>query len=225
MKQLSHLLSASSAKQIFFWSCILTHVLCVYNWVVDSRFLTWALNFQASNCYLGEYYCDIGQWILVNGGVSFLFSLYLFSILVAGIYGLFSMSRWANGFLIFSFLLKCFFISQSYFLIGNYHHIVFFLHLAYFFAKNKVLGVWWILFCSYFFAGLLKLNFNWITGQDFIVDPWFAGPFLIPLCVAAVIMECFLIFFIWSKDKKKRIVLYVTPVSYTHLTLPTNDRV
>lgn len=102
-----------------------------------------------------------------------------------------------------SFFLKLLIYFSSYDFMGNYQymaHIVFFLFL---FAPTDLRLIRLAILLFYFGAGLIKLNWEWISGSALLIDTFIPQPWLTIGCIYVIILE---LVFVWFIDFKKHFI-------------------
>src|SRR5499426_2010967 len=129
--------------------------------------------------------------VLSAPGVALLLRAYFAAAIGAGI--LFASRRlvpWAYASLVAVSVLKLAIMLLDYRLRMNQHYMAFFATFAYLFvpAKRDVLRVLITLF--YFWAGTLKLNWEWISGAGLYRPMWpFSGVGVVVACVYVIVLE------------------------------------
>lgn len=91
-------------------------------------------------------------------------------------------------------------------LMGNYHYVHFWILIAYLFISHKEKVICVLLILIYFFAGLLKLNSEWISGAALLRPPPLPASWTPFLQVCAIILELVIVWFLLSAYKKWRIL-------------------
>lgn len=93
---------------------------------------------------------------------------------------------------------------QDYRFMGNYHYMPFWLLAVFAFAPRRLeVGVV-MLGLFYFFAGLLKFNVEWLSGAAMIRPPLIGGKLLELATAFVVVLECVLVFGLWSARLRVR---------------------
>lgn len=108
----------------------------------------------------------VSKWIEIRSN-SF-WSIYVFSAGIASIAAVAAFafnSRLSYWLLLVVFFLKIFLGLQDYSQMGNYHYMPAIILFLFLFVPQKRLLLPLFLVSFYFFAGLLKLNLEWLTGQ------------------------------------------------------------
>lgn len=93
---------------------------------------------------------------------------------------------------------------QDYRFMGNYHYMPFWMLAVFAFASRRLeVGVV-MLGLFYFFAGLLKFNVEWLSGAAMIRPPVISGKLLEWATALVVVLECVLVFGLWSSRRRLR---------------------
>ncbi len=106
----------------------------------------------------------------------------------------------AWGTLLFLTLVKLLIVAQDFQLRLNQHYMVGFASLAFLFfpAKRDLLRL--LIAFFYFWAGILKLDPEWLSGKALYAQPWLLSGSLLPVaCTYVVVLEMVLIWGIFSK--------------------------
>jgi hypothetical protein len=102
---------------------------------------------------------------------------------------------WAYGALLFVNLYKAAIWLQDYRLRANQHYMALFLSLIFLFLPNKRRLLSYQIVAFYFWAGLLKLDKEWLSGAALYGKPLGVPEKLIPAaCAYVVVLEIFLVF-------------------------------
>ncbi|KHD88367.1 MAG: hypothetical protein OM95_09515 [Bdellovibrio sp. ArHS] len=97
------------------------------------------------------------------------------------------------------YFFKALLFVQDYRLMGNYHWMPFWCVLIYLFARNKESLLKVIIVLFYFFAGVLKLSKEWISGSAMLMAPLNHVVPIEVLTVFVIVLELLLIWFLFSK--------------------------
>ena len=100
------------------------------------------------------------------------------------------------GLLAFAFvtLFKLALHLSNYNFMGNYHYMVHWVSLVFLFVPNKKRTIQWLIIGFYFFAGLLKLNIDWLSGAAMIQTPLITGNLLRASLVYVLFLELIFVF-------------------------------
>src|SRR5882724_5050631 len=97
---------------------------------------------------------------------------------------------WAYASLVLVNLLKLAIMLLDYRLRMNQHYMAFFATFAYLFVPAKRDGLRVLVTLFYFWAGTLKLNWEWISGAGLYRPMWpFAGMGIVVACVYVIVLE------------------------------------
>jgi hypothetical protein len=105
-------------------------------------------------------------------------------------------------------LLKAVIYAHDYGFMGNYHYMPFFVTAAFLFWTNRRLSIPLLLVGFYVAAGFLKLNPQWILGQTLPKPEWLSPATFSFLCIAVVVLETLLVFFLLSQRAWKRWLVF-----------------
>lgn len=107
--------------------------------------------------------------------------------------------------LIFLNLVKIFLYLQDYRSMGNYHYMPFIVTFLFLFLprKREVLQV--LIVAFYVGAGILKLNYEWISGAAMIRTPMIEGKLLEFACAYVIVLE---LAFVWLLLRKEEFLFY-----------------
>lgn len=136
--------------------------------------------------------------------ISYLFAI-LFIIFLINIIIFFSKKhfRLACSLLLILFFVKYMIVFSDYRLRLNQHYMLLWVSLAYFLFSNSKDIIKLLLVLFYFFAGSIKLNWDWISGASLYTKPWFfEGNYLIAACVWVVVLELILVWGLLLKNRK-----------------------
>jgi hypothetical protein len=99
----------------------------------------------------------------------------------------------------------------------NQHIMAWWIHIVFLFVPNKKAALKIIIPCFYFWAGVLKLNADWISGSTLYEKPWLlSGSALSAACVYVILLELLLV---WGllKDKSRIAWLVLGQLALFHL--------
>jgi hypothetical protein len=116
---------------------------------------------------------------------------------------LFLKSRWTGkawGLLLLLTFLKFFILAQDFLLRLNQHYMIAFASLPFLFFPRKRDLLRLIVVFFYFWAGVLKLDPEWLTGAALYTRPWLIPDKLLPIaCGYVVFLEMVLVWGIFSR--------------------------
>lgn len=101
-----------------------------------------------------------------------------------------------------AFLVKLGIFFSSYDLMGNYHYMSHLVMAGYILTQGNLFLAQLMLVFFYFGAGLIKLNWEWISGSALLVDTFLSGIWLILACTYVIILELVLVWGVFSQNKK-----------------------
>lgn len=101
-----------------------------------------------------------------------------------------------------TFLLKLLIYFSSYDFMGNYHYMANIMMAAFILTRAHLKSLQIVLVLFYFGAGLIKLNWEWISGAALLRESILQGPLLIAACCYVVLLEVVLIWGLFSKNPK-----------------------
>ena len=129
--------------------------------------------------------------VLSPAGVTLALRAYFAAAVGAGV--LFASRRlvpWAYASLVLVNLFKLAIMLLDYRLRMNQHYMAFFATLAYLFVPAKRDGLRVLMTLFYFWAGTLKLNWEWISGAGLYRPMWpFSGAGVVVACVYVIVLE------------------------------------
>ncbi|UOF02474.1 HTTM domain-containing protein [Bdellovibrio reynosensis] len=180
----------------------LSHVLSAYFWMENSlRLVSAALPL----CWPMMPFCESFRFSDGNNAALFLYFYAALGLITAVAFYL--QKRVAYFLLAGLLVLKVYFLSLSYGLMGNYHYMGFIVHLAFLFVPHKKQLIPFIIGIFYWGAGLLKFNPEWLSGVA-LVRPSFLSPLLQHLSlIYVVILETILVFGLFSKKPLHRYLI------------------
>lgn len=188
----------SRALQFYGGLLALTHLLSAYFWMDRyTDLVVKATETGTALCWPLAPFCNDLRFENAVGAAHYLEFYSLLAVLSAG---LFFFGKVRSGYfsLLVLFLMKMFFTSLSYGLMGNYHYMSFYVQIAFFFIPHKKTVIPFLIGLFYWGAGILKFDPEWLTGVSLIV-PSFLPPILQHLSlIYAVILECFLVLGLFS---------------------------
>ena len=90
----------------------------------------------------------------------------------------------------------------------NQHIMAFWIALAFLFLPDKKRTLKILIILFYFWAGVIKIDPEWLTGSALYIKPWFMdGPLLAIACTYVVVLETI---FIWSLLWSRRKIAWIT---------------
>lgn len=191
----------SRALQVYGALLALTHLLSAYFWMDRSLDLvTKASPISASLCWPFFPACDAIRFSSTSQASMFLEVYAVGSIVVAGLF-LFRRLQSAYFGLIGLLILKIFFTSLSYGLMGNYHYMTFFTHLAFLLLPTKIITIPFFIGVFYWGAGILKFDPEWLSGTALITPSFLPSAVEHISLIYAVILECIFVFGLFSKKR------------------------
>ena len=98
-------------------------------------------------------------------------------------------------------VLKWLALSQDYRLMGNYNYMQILIIAAFLFIPDKQRAISWLLVLFYFFAGLLKLNGDWVSGTQIADSSGLPAWALIPASLYVIVLELVLSWGLLSRRK------------------------
>ncbi|WP_413944416.1 hypothetical protein [Bdellovibrio sp. HCB-162] len=199
----------SKALQIYGGLLALTHVLTAYFWTDRSLDLVIkASEISSPLCWPMVPFCDTLRFTNSLGAAYFLEVYAMMGIATAALFFLGKIRLGYVG-LIFLLLLKVFFTSLSYGLMGNYHYMSFFTHLAFLFFPRKKVIIPFFIGIFYWGAGILKFDPEWLSGVA-LISPSFLPSQLQHFSLAyAVLLECVFVLGLFSHNKWIRSGVFV----------------
>ncbi len=108
-------------------------------------------------------------------------------------------------------IIKFVILIQDYRFMGNYHYMPFILSAAYLFIPDKLFVASIFITLFYYFAGTLKLNSQWLSGQTMLAPSWIPMGYFKWLCFYVVVLE---MIFIWGLYSTKKIVRYLVYLQF-----------
>lgn len=82
----------------------------------------------------------------------------------------------------------------------NQHYMGFAITIVYLFATNKRTSLTWMIALFYFWAGVLKLNWGWLSGDALLNRlPIFTGAWRIAACAYVIALELVVVWGVFSK--------------------------
>ncbi|WP_374028938.1 hypothetical protein [Bdellovibrio bacteriovorus] len=192
---------SSRALQVYGGLLSLTHVLSAYFWMDRSLDLVVkASEIGTPLCWPLAPFCNELRFANTISAANFLQIYALLGVVGAGLF-FFNKSRWGFIALILLLAVKIFFTSLSYGLMGNYHYMSFFAHVAFLFLPHKKIIIPFFLGIFYWGAGILKFDPEWLSGVA-LITPSFLPPVLQHLSLLyAVVLECILVFGLFSANR------------------------
>lgn len=182
----------------------LSHALSAFFWMDHSVDLVVANSHTL--CWPVFPICESLKFQSFASAASFL-SLYSFLGILTALF--FAFRKVPVGyFLLCSLLgLKLFITSLSYGLMGNYHYMVFFIHIAFLFLPAKKQLIPFFIGIFYWGAGILKFNPEWLSGVALTKESFL--PFWLQhlSLIYAVILETILVFGLFSSQRKIRFLV------------------
>lgn len=199
-RQIQEILS-SKALQIYGGLLALTHVLSAYFWMDRSLDLVVkGRDISTPLCWPIAPFCNSLRFTDTIGAAHFLELYSLLGICGAALFFL-GKIRWGYIVLIFLLLLKVFFTSLSYGLMGNYHYMSFFVQIAFLFFPQKKTLIPFFVGIFYWGAGILKFDPEWLSGVALITPSFLPAQLQHVSLIYAVILECIFVFGLFSRNK------------------------
>jgi hypothetical protein len=167
----------------------LLHVVTYLYWV-DQRIVTFVSAQAEPICWPLLPACENVR-LLSAGGVALLLRAYFAAAIGTGL--LFAFRRlvpWAYAGLVLVNGLKLAVMLLDYRLRMNQHYMGFFATFAYLLVPGKRDALRVLVTLFYFWAGMLKLNWEWVSGAGLYRPMWpFSGPSVIVACVYVIVLE------------------------------------
>lgn len=191
----------SKALQIYGGLLALTHVLSAYFWMDRSLDLVVKTpEISSPLCWPMAPFCETLRFATTLGAANFLGIYALLGIATAAFF--FSgKARWGYAGLGLLLVLKVFFTSLSYGLMGNYHYMSFFTHLAFLFFPHKKTVIPFFIGIFYWGAGILKFDPEWLSGVALITPSFLPSWLQHASLIYAVLLECLFVFGLFSHNK------------------------
>jgi hypothetical protein len=165
------------------------HVVTYLFWV-DQRIVAWVHAEAEPICWPLMPECERLR-VLSAAGAALLLRAYFAAAIGAGL--LFAWRRlvpWAYAVLVLVNLLKLGIMLLDYRLRMNQHYMGFFATFAYLLVPGKRDALRVLVTLFYFWAGTLKLNWEWISGAGLYRPMWpFAGVGVVVACVYVIVLE------------------------------------
>src|SRR5262245_25219613 len=165
------------------------HVVTYLFWV-DQRIVAWVHAEAEPICWPLMPECERLR-VLSAAGVTLLLRAYFAVAIGAGL--LFASRRlvpWAYAGLVLANLLKLGIMVLDYRLRMNQHYMAFFATFAYLLVPGKRDALRVLITLFYFWAGTLKLNWEWISGAGLYRPMWpFSGAGVVAACVYVIVLE------------------------------------
>ena len=165
------------------------HVVTYLYWV-DQRIVTFVSAQAEPICWPLAPACENIR-VLSAAGVALLLRAYFAAAISAGL--LFAFRRlvpWAYAGLVLVNVLKLAVMLLDYRLRMNQHYMGFFVTFAYLFVPGKRDALRVLVTLFYFWAGSLKLNWEWISGAGLYRPLWpFSGDGVVVACAYVIVLE------------------------------------
>jgi len=193
-----HEIVSSRALQLYGGFLALTHLLSAYFWM--DRSVEWVVKSGVTSnslCWPFLPACEAFRFSSALGSTRFLEIYALIAIASAGLF-FFGKARSGFTLLLILLLMKVGFTSLSYGLMGNYHYMTFFVHLAFLFFPHKKTLIPFLIGIFYWGAGILKFDPEWLSGVALITPSFLPAPLQHASLLYAVILECILVFGLYS---------------------------
>jgi len=172
----------------------LTHILTCYFWISSGEKYIYQLTDSLPLCWPFLEGCE--SWGRL-GAVDLYFVLVVYAVLAAASAFLFLLASWtrtAFSLLAAATVIKIFIFLSDYRLAGNYHYMHFWVLAAFLLIPQKGLTIRFLLLSFYLGAGVLKLNYEWISGAALSGYFPLAGRELMLACGYVVLLELVLVF-------------------------------
>lgn len=203
-KQLIGEIERDSVLRYYGVAMALLHVLTAY-WLVDFGASSIIKQTSEPICWPFFANCDVLRifseleltWIFVSYGVISL-----------GVAILFLRARMVPAFLglIAINVIKLVIVLIDYRLRLNQHYMGLAISMVYLFMPNKRVALPWMIMLFYFWAGVLKLNWGWISGDALLgLLPIFKGPLLKAACIYVLILE---IIVVWGLIARRAMLFW-----------------
>lgn len=174
----------------FFLAC--SHLLTFYRWHLDGSFASLALGDGFALCWPFFKECDsYRSWLHTN--LTSIIGVFGFVSFGAVIAFLFRRPRVGLVFFAVATILRAAIFLGDYRLMGNYHYMFWWMTAAFIFLPHKELVARVLLVCFYFFAGLLKLNAEWLGGHALNVAPILEGGWLTASLFYVIVLELLIV--------------------------------
>nr|BDT30065.1 HTTM domain-containing protein [Bacteriovorax sp. HI3] len=96
----------------------------------------------------------------------------------------------------------------------NYHFLAQVITFVYLIVPQRIATISILLPGVYFCAGLLKLNVDWLSGETLIKPSIIQGPLLSALLVYVLVLEIFIVWFIFSNKKAIRLAVLIQLIAF-----------
>ena len=106
-------------------------------------------------------------------------------------------------------LFKLLVVLKSYTFMGNYHYMALWVSVAYLFIPDKVKTLFYLIISFYMGAGLIKFNYEWLSGASLLKPAIWSG-WLLGLSLLYVVL--FEMCFCWGLVVKRRWIFWLTLV-------------
>lgn len=192
----------SRALQVYGALLSLSHCLTAYSWM-DRSLPLFSRQTDAPLCWPFLPNCE---GLLFSSDVTAARAISFLAVLGGIAFVLFLLKKinWAYVLLTLTLFYKVYLTLTTYAVMGNYHYMLFFAHIFYLWIPHKKTLLPVLIAVFYWGAGILKLNPEWLSGEALVRES-FLPPLLQHLSlIYAVILECILVFFLFSTDKKAR---------------------
>lgn len=112
--------------------------------------------------------------------------------------------RFRNITLAVALTIKLLIYFSSYDFMGNYHYMSNLVSIGYILTAGHLVILQFLICLFYFGAGLIKLNWEWISGSALLKQTFISGPILIAACLYVIVLELVLIWGLFAKNKQIR---------------------
>lgn len=102
-------------------------------------------------------------------------------------------------------LVKLAIFFTSYDFMGNYHYMENLVMLGYLFSGGSLFFLRLMIVLFYVGAGLLKLNWEWISGSALLTETFLRNDLLIAACVYVIFLELILVWGLLAKNRRVRL--------------------
>jgi hypothetical protein len=185
----------------------LAHLVTWYRWQWDGAFAVQVLEDGLPLCWPFFQQCDAYRDFLVTLSPVLLSAFAAASLIGAVIFPY----RPVIGMILlaFSTALKAAVFLGDYRLMGNYHYMFWWASAAFLFLPRKGLQITGLLVSFYFFAGLLKLNQEWMGGHALLVEPVISGWLLTAGLAYVIILELLVVPLLLTGNARLRFWIWV----------------
>lgn len=182
-------ISADGVLRTYGACLALTHVLSVAFWLTSRQ---WQLMHEGSEAICWPLVPWCGNLRMLSPGQAW-YGLVLFALAAAAVALAFARQRWTPAAYAGLFLLTIFkvvLVALDYRLRLNQHYMAFWVCAVYLLVPGKRDALRLLLVFFYFWSGMLKVNWEWISGAALYRPLWFfTGRGVIVACAYVVLME------------------------------------